>query len=55
LNPDEDEILAPFQNGLGAYSASYSMSTWSFLGLKRPKRDFNHPTPSSAEVKERVE
>jgi hypothetical protein len=26
-----------------------------FLGVKRPGRGVNHPTPSSAEVKERVE
>jgi len=26
-----------------------------FLGVKRPGRGIDHPTPSSAEVKERVE
>jgi len=31
------------------------MGTGSFPGLKRPGRGLNHPLPSSAEVKERVE
>ena len=43
---------APVQNGPGAYSASYIMGTGSFQGVKRPRRW--PPTPSSAEVKERV-
>jgi len=34
---------------------SYTMGTGSFPGVKRPGCDVNHPTPSSAEVKERVE
>ena len=31
------------------------MGTGSFPGIKRPGRDVDHPPPSSAEVKERVE
>jgi hypothetical protein len=31
------------------------MGTGSFLGVKRPGRGVDHPPPSSAEVKERVE
>ena len=31
------------------------MGTGSFPGVKRPGRDGDHPPPSSAEVKERVE
>jgi len=31
------------------------MGTESFPGVKRPGRDFDHPPPSIAEVKERVE
>jgi hypothetical protein len=31
------------------------MGTGSFLGVKRPGRGVDHPSPSSAEVKERVE
>ena len=38
-----------------ARPASYTMGTGSFPGVKRPGRGFQHPTPSSAEVKERVE
>jgi len=30
------------------------MGTGSFQGVKRPGRGVEHPTPSSAEVKERV-
>jgi hypothetical protein len=33
----------------------YTMGTGSFPGVKRPGRGVNHPPPSSAEVKERVE
>jgi hypothetical protein len=34
----------------------HSMGTRSlFSGVKRPKRGVDHPTPSSAEVKDRVE
>ena len=33
----------------------WAMGTGSFPGLKRPGRGVDHPTPSSAEVKERVE
>jgi hypothetical protein len=44
-----------FQTGLGAYPASCTMGTGSFPGVKRPGRSVDHPPPSSAEVKERVE
>jgi len=43
------------QSGPGAHPASYTMGTGSFPGIKRPWRGVNHPPPSSAEVKERVE
>jgi hypothetical protein len=44
------------QNGSGAQPASYQMGTrGSFPGLKRPGREADHSTPSSAEVKEWVE
>jgi hypothetical protein len=46
---------APVQTGPGAYPASYTMGTESFPGVKRPGRGVDHPPPSSAEVKERVE
>jgi len=38
-----------------AHPASYTMGTGSFPHVKRPKRGVDHPPPSSAEVKERVE
>ena len=41
--------------GLVAHPASYTMSTGSFPGVKRPGRVVDHPSPSSAKVKERVE
>jgi hypothetical protein len=46
---------APVQTGPGAHPASYTMGTGSFPGVKRPGRGIDHPPPSSAEVKERVE
>ena len=46
---------APVQTGPGAHPASCRMVTGSFPGVKRPGRGVDHPPPSSAEVKERVE
>jgi hypothetical protein len=46
---------APVQTGPGAHPASYTMGTGSFPGVKRPGCGVDHPTPSNAEVKERVE
>jgi len=46
---------APIQTGPGAHPASYTMGIRSFLEVKRPGRDVDHPPPSSTEVKERVE
>jgi len=37
------------------HPASYTMGIGSFPGVKRPGRVVEHPTPFSAEVKERVE
>jgi len=37
------------------HSASYTMSTKSFLGVKQPGHGVDHPPPSSAEVKGRIE
>jgi hypothetical protein len=39
----------------GAHPASYTMGTGSLPGVKRPWRGVDHPPPSSAVVKERVE
>ena len=46
---------APVQNGPEAHLTSYTMGIGSFPGVKRPGRGVDHPTPSSAEVKARVE
>jgi len=46
---------APVQTGPGAHPASYTMGSESFLELKWPGRGVDHPLPSIAEVKERVE
>ena len=43
------------QTGPGAHTASYTIGTGSFPGVKRPGRGVDYPLPSSAEVKERVE
>jgi hypothetical protein len=46
---------APVQTVPGAHPAFYTMSTGSFLGVKRPGRCVDHPPLSSAVIKERVE
>jgi hypothetical protein len=46
---------APVQTGPGGHPASYTVSTGSFTGVKRPRRDADHTLPSSGDVKERVE
>jgi hypothetical protein len=55
-----DQILVvarfsvPIQTGPGAHPASYTMGTGSFSELKQLGRGIDHPTPSKAEVNERV-
>ena len=49
------EFSAPVQTGSGAHPASCTMGTGSFPGVKRPGRGVDHPPPSSADVKERIE
>ena len=44
---------APIQIDPGAHTASYTMGSGSFLGVKRPGHGIDHPTTYSAEVKER--
>ena len=46
---------APVQIDLGAHPASYTMGTGSLPEVKRPGRGIDQPSPSSTEVKERVE
>jgi len=46
---------APVQTDPWAHPASYTMVIGSFPGVKRRGYGDDHPPPSSAEVKERVE
>jgi hypothetical protein len=46
---------APVQTSPGAHPASYTVGTGSLPGVKWPGRGVDHPHPSSAEVKEKVE
>ena len=46
---------AAVQTGPGVHPASFIKGTVSFLGVKQPGRVLDHPTTSSAEVKERVD
>ena len=61
LDDRGDQILvearhsAPVQTGPRINPATCTMGTGSFLGVKRPGRGVDHPPPSSADVKERVE
>jgi len=43
---------APIQTGPGTQPATYTMGIGSFPGVKRPRRGVDHPSLSSAEVKE---
>jgi hypothetical protein len=52
--PVETRFSAPVQTGPAAHPASYITGTLSFLGVKWPGRGIEHPTTSSAEVKERL-
>ena len=45
---------APVQTGPGAYPASCTMGTGSFLGVKRPEHGVDHPPPSKCRGQERV-
>ena len=45
----------PVQTGPGDHPASYTMGGGSLPGVKRPGGGVDHPPPSVAEVKERVE
>jgi len=54
-NPGGQRFSASAQTGPGTHPVSYTMDTVSFPGVKRSGRGVDHPPPSSAEVKERVE
>ena len=47
-------LSALIQTGAGTHPASYIMGR-SFAGVKRPGCGVDHPPPSSAEVKKKVE
>jgi len=51
----EARFSAPVQTGPGAHPAPYIVSSRSFRGVKRPENGADHPTPYSAELKEKVE
>jgi hypothetical protein len=51
----EARFFGPVQTGPGAHQASYKIGTGSFAEVKQPGCGVDHPPPSSAEVKERVE
>jgi hypothetical protein len=53
--PVGPKISLPVQTDSGAHPVSYTMGTLSFPGVKRPGRGFDHPPPSSGEVKEKEE
>jgi hypothetical protein len=53
--PVAARFFAPVQTGSGVHEAPFTMGTGSFPGVKRPGRGVDHPTPSSADVKGRVE
>jgi hypothetical protein len=53
--PVEERFSAPVQTHSGAHPASYTMGTGSVSGVKRSGCGVDHPPPSSAEVKQRVE
>ena len=50
-----ERFSASVQAGLGAHPASYKMGAGFFPGVKRPGRGVDHPPPSIADVKEKVE
>ena len=53
--PVAARFSVPSRLALGAHPASHKTATGSFPGVKRTKRGVDHPTPSSIEVKERVQ
>ena len=48
------KFSASVETGLGAHPTSRTVGTASLPGVKMSGRDVNHPSPSTAEVKERT-
>jgi len=48
-------FFAPVQTGPESHTTSYTMGIGYFPVIKRPERSVDHPPPSGAKVKERVE
>jgi hypothetical protein len=58
MNEDDagmGEIFWPAQTDTGAHPASCKMGTGPFLGGKAMECGFDHPPPSNAEIKEKVQ
>jgi len=55
LNPGGDEIFRTHPDLPWGLPSLYTVGTGSFLEVKQLGRGIDHPPPSSAEVKERVE
>jgi hypothetical protein len=53
-NPGGGKFFTPVQTGPGAHPTTYTKGPGYFPGVKRPGHGVDHPTTSSAEVKERV-
>ena len=51
----EARFSTPVQTGAGTHPAYCTTGAVSFLGVKRPERGVDHPAPSNAEFKEKVE
>jgi len=53
--PVDARFFAPVQTGPEAHPASCIMDTVLLKEVKRPELGVNHPSPSSAKLRERVE
>ena len=54
-NPVGPRFSAPVPTSHEAHPAYYAMGTGIFPGIVQLRHGINHPSPSSAEVKKRVE
>ena len=54
-NREGARFSAPVQTGPGAHPASYTVGIGCLPGVKRLERGVNHPPPTNADVKERVD